>query len=110
MCTQPYREKYDILRAAYKKQMEEWREKVDPVVLRELNRRRGAKGQTLIHGPPRPLSGYMRYVYEYTHLAVPVLSKVAAFVSTYERSTQEQRKIIKLISRLRLGAPRVNGR
>jgi hypothetical protein len=49
-------------------------------------------------------------VYEYTHLAVPVLSKVSALFSTYERSTQEQRKIMILISRLRWGAPRVNGR
>jgi hypothetical protein len=49
--------------------MEEWREKVDRAFLRELNRRRVAKGHQRIRGPgrPRPMTGYVRYVYEYTY-------------------------------------------
>lgn len=52
--------------------MEEWRENVDPAVLRELNRRRVAKGHNRIRGPPirgppRPANGYIRYVHEYTY-------------------------------------------
>jgi hypothetical protein len=47
----------------------DWHEKVDPAVLRELNRRRVAKGHRRLRGPrdPRPTSGYIRYVYEYTY-------------------------------------------
>jgi hypothetical protein len=47
--------------------MEEWREKVDPAVLSELNRRRAAKGRRRIRGLRRPATGYIRYVYEYTY-------------------------------------------
>ena len=47
--------------------MTEWRESVDPAVLRELNRRRVAKGHRCIRGPRRPKTGYTRYVYEYTY-------------------------------------------
>lgn len=51
----------------YHRRIEEWREKVDPAVLRELNRRRVAKGHRRIRGPRRPTTGYLRYVYEYTY-------------------------------------------
>ena len=46
------------------KRREEWRTQVDPRVLRELNRRRVAKGLPRIRGPRtgRPLNGYLRYV------------------------------------------------
>jgi hypothetical protein len=43
--------------------MEEWRNNVDLAVLRELNRRRVARGHLPIRGPRRPVSGYTRYVY-----------------------------------------------
>lgn len=70
MSPQRYREKADVLRAEYNRRFEEWHEKVDPAVLRELNRRRVVKGQARIrgfnHGSPRPLNGYLRYVYEST--------------------------------------------
>lgn len=48
--------------------MEEWRDKVDPAVVRELNRRRVAKGHNRLRGPRRPANGYIRYVYEYTYI------------------------------------------
>jgi hypothetical protein len=51
----------------YRRRIEEWREKVDPSVLRELNRRRVKKGYHRIRGPPRPMNGFIRYVYEYTY-------------------------------------------
>jgi hypothetical protein len=92
----------------YQRRIEEWHEKVDPAVLRELNRRRVAKGHTRIRSPRRPATGYARYVYN-THIVVAVLSKVLGFSCTYERSTQRRKTILKLVSRLRLSAPRVNG-
>ncbi|KAF8483411.1 hypothetical protein DFH94DRAFT_721614 [Russula ochroleuca] len=62
---QRYQEKCDALRVEYYRRIEEWREKVDPSVLRELNRRRVAKGQKPIRGgsedDSRPLTGYLRY-------------------------------------------------
>ncbi|KAI9451855.1 hypothetical protein F5148DRAFT_1238163 [Russula earlei] len=60
---QRYREKYDYLHAEYKRRLEEWREQVDPAVLRELNRRRRAKGQPRIRGPAtgRPLTAFIRF-------------------------------------------------
>jgi len=61
---QRYREKYDVLQAEYKRRMEDWREQVDPRILKELNRRRVAKGRTRIRAPAtgRPLSGFFRYL------------------------------------------------
>lgn len=47
--------------------MDEWRENVDLAVLREMNRRRVAKGHRRVRGPPRPANGYVRYVHEYTY-------------------------------------------
>jgi len=46
--------------------MEDWREKVDPRILKELNRRRVAKGLPRIRARAtgRPLSGFFRYVYK----------------------------------------------
>ncbi|KAH9994633.1 hypothetical protein BJV77DRAFT_1066632 [Russula vinacea] len=63
---QRYREKADVLRAEYNKRFEEWHEKVDPAILRELNRRRVAKGHMRIQSrgsddDSRPLNGYLRY-------------------------------------------------
>jgi len=60
---QQYQEKFEVLRAEYNKSIEEWREKVDPAVLRELNRRRVAKGLSRIRGPGtgRPMTGYSRF-------------------------------------------------
>jgi hypothetical protein len=114
MSPQRYREKADVLRAEYNKRFEEWHEKVDPAILRELNRRRVAKGHMRIQSrgsddDSRPLNGYLRYVYEYIHLAVTVLSKVSAIICTYEMSTRAQREMVQLISRLCLRAFRVNG-
>ncbi|KAH9960624.1 hypothetical protein BC827DRAFT_1376608 [Russula dissimulans] len=59
---QRYREKWNDLRVEYLRRVEEWREQVDPAVLRELNRRREARGLSRIRGDSRPLSGYFRYV------------------------------------------------
>lgn len=44
--------------------MQEWRETVDPAILRELNRRRLEKGLPRIRGPPtgRPAPSFIRYV------------------------------------------------
>ena len=44
--------------------MEEWRDGVNPSVLRELNRRRAKKGLSRIRGPytGRPPNGFLRYV------------------------------------------------
>jgi hypothetical protein len=52
----------------YHKRIEEWREKVDPEVLRELNRRRVAEGHHRIRGLRRPTNGFVRYVYGYTYI------------------------------------------
>jgi hypothetical protein len=116
MSPQRYREKSDALRAEYYRRIEQWRESVDPSIIHELNRRRLAKGMTRLRGinrgegVKRPVTGYHRYVHNYTYLAVTVLSKVLVTMSTYEMSTQGRRKIIKLISALYLSAPQVNGR
>jgi len=56
-----YREKAHALADEYRGRIEEWREKVDPAVLRELNRRRVAKGRKRIRGSRRPLNGYFRF-------------------------------------------------
>jgi hypothetical protein len=66
MSAQQYREKSIGLWAEHKKRLEEWHGQVDPAVLKELNRRRVAKGQTriLARSDRRPVSGYIRYVYE----------------------------------------------
>ncbi|KAI0300097.1 hypothetical protein B0F90DRAFT_1724834 [Multifurca ochricompacta] len=63
---QRYREKYDGLRADYNRRIQEWREQVDPVILRELNRRRVAKGLSRIRGPSsgRPMPGFFRYFHQ----------------------------------------------
>ncbi|KAI0251010.1 hypothetical protein BJV78DRAFT_1213722 [Lactifluus subvellereus] len=60
---QRYQEKFNSLRAEYVRRIEEWREHVDPVILRELNRRRVAKGLSRIRGPRtgRPMPGFFRY-------------------------------------------------
>lgn len=72
MSSQRYREKRDVLLAEYNRRLEEWREKVDPAVLDELNRRRSAKGLKRIsrhaRGDRRPMGGFLRYVRKYTHL------------------------------------------
>jgi hypothetical protein len=91
----------------YRRRFAEWRENVDPAALQELNRIRVAKGRNRIHGPRRPMTGYNRYVYEYTY-RVAVLSKVPAFSYTYMMSTQRQ-KMSNIISRPPLDAPQVNG-
>lgn len=70
MSPQQYREKAEVLRAEYNRRLDEWREKVDPVILNELNRRRVAKGKKRIprsRGARRPMSGYLRYVRKSTH-------------------------------------------
>jgi len=64
---QRYREKWNDLRVEYLKRVEEWREQVDPAVLRELNRRRKAKSQGRIRGDNRPLPGYFRYIQDVRH-------------------------------------------
>ena len=48
--------------------MEEWRKQIDPAVLREMNRRRVAKGRPRILGPPRgrPMTSFLRYVQEHS--------------------------------------------
>jgi hypothetical protein len=63
---QRYREKFEGIKAEYHQRMQEWREKVNPAVLRELNRRRVKKGLPRIRGPPtgRPMSSYFRYLQE----------------------------------------------
>ncbi|KAI9457627.1 hypothetical protein BJY52DRAFT_1271952 [Lactarius psammicola] len=60
---QQYKEKYESLMTEYNRRMKEWREKIDPAVLHELNRRRIARGQRRIRGSStgRPLTGYLRY-------------------------------------------------
>jgi hypothetical protein len=61
---QPYREKAHTLFDEYRGRLMDWHEKVDPAVLRELNRRRVAKGHRRLRGPrdPRPTSGYIRFL------------------------------------------------
>ncbi|KAH9061180.1 hypothetical protein EDB87DRAFT_1612353 [Lactarius vividus] len=63
---QRYKEKSESLMTEYNRRMEEWRKKIDPALLRELNRRRVAKGLPRIRGPSgdRPLSGFFRYLRE----------------------------------------------
>jgi hypothetical protein len=103
MSPQQYREKSEVLRAEYCRRLDEWREKVDPLVLDEMNRRRVAKGKKRIsrgvrRRGVRPINGYLRYVPKSTHFAVTVLSKVSAIFSTYDMRTQGERKIMQPIS------------
>jgi len=74
---QQYREKTHALMDEYRRRMEEWREKVDPAVLRELNRRRVAKGHNRIRGPRRPMNGFVRF---YMHVR-----------SEYPRAEEDQK-------------------
>lgn len=80
--------------------MEEWREQIDPAVLRELNRRRVAKGRYRIRGPEtgRPLSGYFRYAYKNTHLKATTLNDDPATARKYEKTLLGHKKPTKIIS------------
>jgi hypothetical protein len=100
------------MRADYKKRLEEWRARVDPRVLREMNRRRVAKGLPRIRGPPtgRPMTGYLRYVYNHVHLAAKVLRNVPATSCTYELNTHERMIAFRVTSPKCLSEPRVSGR
>ncbi|KAH9975266.1 hypothetical protein BGW80DRAFT_1559158 [Lactifluus volemus] len=61
---QQYREKFNDLRTEYKQRLDEWRENIDPAIVRELNRRRVSKGLNRIRsaGDGRPMSGFLRYI------------------------------------------------
>jgi hypothetical protein len=78
----------------YRRRIEEWREKIDPAVLRELNRRRVAKGHHRIRGPRRPTNGYVRYVYEYAYSSGSVEQGSSFFVrvrSEYPRAEEDSK-------------------
>lgn len=70
--------------------MEEWREKVDPALLSELNRRRVAKGHRRILGPRRPVTGYLRYVYEYTYSSSSVEQGSSFFAHVRDESPRTE--------------------
>jgi hypothetical protein len=100
------------VRAEYDQRIKEWREHVDPVILRELNRRRAAKGMTRRNrglSTGRPMSGFLRYVYESTHPMAIALSKILAISTGYGKSTHGQRMTRKLISRAWPDGPQVSG-
>ncbi|KAF8269446.1 hypothetical protein EI94DRAFT_1725291 [Lactarius quietus] len=63
---QQTREKHEGIKAEYERRMQEWRETINPSVLRELNRRRVDKGLSRIRGPSTgyPLSGFLRFFRE----------------------------------------------
>jgi hypothetical protein len=74
----------------YQRRIEEWHEKVDPAVLRELNRRRVAKGHIRIRSPRRPATGYARYVYEYTYSSSSVEQGSRFFVHVRKEYTKTE--------------------
>jgi len=63
---QRYKEKSEGLKAEYHQRLQEWRENVNPSVLRELNSRRAKKGRRRIRGlyTGCPISGFLRYSQE----------------------------------------------
>ncbi|KAH9173830.1 hypothetical protein EDB89DRAFT_1956492 [Lactarius sanguifluus] len=60
------KEKFEGLMIEHNRRMDEWRKKIDPAVLRELNRRRALKGHRRIRGlsDKRPMSAFFRYLQE----------------------------------------------
>lgn len=68
---QTYHEKYNALREDYLKERAEWFKRVDPKVLRELNKRYHAKGKRRMHkpkdpaAPKRPLTSFMYFIQDY---------------------------------------------
>ena len=92
--------------------MEEWREKIDPAVLREMNRQRVAKGLHRIRGrrSDRPLNGYFRYSYKHTRLKTTMLNNVLVTPRKYEKTLLGRHKtIIEIISRLWVNRPGPSG-
>ena len=70
--------------------MEEWRENVDPAILRELNRRRVARGIHRIRGPRRPKTGFMRYVCGYTYSSSSVEQSSSYFQHVREENPRTE--------------------
>ncbi|KAI0261225.1 hypothetical protein BC834DRAFT_1034935 [Gloeopeniophorella convolvens] len=65
---QAYREKYAAVRAEYLQKLEEWRQRVSPEVLRELNRKRVSRGKGRIRsasnaseGSTRPMGAFFLF-------------------------------------------------
>jgi hypothetical protein len=85
---QRYREKFESAKAEYNQRIQEWREKIDPAVLRELNRRRVKKGLPRIRGlrTGRPLSSYLRYLEEVR----PNIPRTQEIYSDYFKAVNEQ--------------------
>ncbi len=91
--------------------MEEWREKINPTVLRELNRRRVAKGRPRIRGPHtgRPLTGFLRYAYKNTHLKATTLNNVPVTSRRYEETFLGHKRAAAITLRLWLNGPGASG-
>ena len=92
----------------YRSRIEEWHKEADPAVLRELNRRRVAKGYARIRGPRRPTTGYVRYVYEYTYSSNSVEQSSSFFMRVqdeFPKGGEDHRSNFKAAAI----APRVNG-
>jgi hypothetical protein len=87
MSAQQYRERSNDLRAEYNKRLEEWREQVDPAVLKEMNRRRVAKGRPRIRAPRsgRPLIWVHSVCVRVIRPAPTVLSKISSYFMDVQR-------------------------